>query len=181
MLFREDPAPPATQSVLGLPVTFMTVISDLIFGGVLDRFPDLRFSFFEGSCGWVSFLMNRLHNHVPRGQDDKPNPRIALRSGPEELPRSITSYFQQLYVAAASWETYLPHVVQMWPDHNTIIGSDFNHGDALATWPDTVRPVLEMEGLSAEDREKLLGGNAMRLLGFDRHPERIPGGLGRHT
>ena len=37
-----------------------------------------------------------------------------------------------------SWETYLAETINGWPDHNIIIGSDFDHGDAVATWPKTV-------------------------------------------
>jgi len=29
----------------------------LIFGGILDRFPTLKFGFFEGGIGWVPWLM----------------------------------------------------------------------------------------------------------------------------
>src|SRR5262249_57634202 len=54
-----------------------------------------------------------------------------------------------------------------WPNHNIIIGSDFDHGDAVATWPNTVQVIKTMPGLSEPDKEKVLGGNAMRLFGLN--------------
>jgi predicted TIM-barrel fold metal-dependent hydrolase len=54
--------------------------------------------------------------------------------------------------------------VEIWPDHNIIIGSDFDHGDAISTWPNTVEPIKAMSGLSDRDKDKILGGNAMKLF-----------------
>ena len=51
-------------------------------------------------------------------------------------------------------------------NHNIIVGSDFDHGDAVSTWPRTVEPIKEMVHLSVEDKEKILGTNAMRLFGM---------------
>src|SRR5439155_25616639 len=35
----------------------------VIGGGVLDRFPRLRFAFLEGQCGWLPFWMERMEAH----------------------------------------------------------------------------------------------------------------------
>jgi predicted TIM-barrel fold metal-dependent hydrolase len=47
-----------------------------------------------------------------------------------------------------------------------IIGSDFDHGDAISTWPNTVAPIKAMKEVSESDKEKILGGNAARLFGM---------------
>jgi hypothetical protein len=86
--------------------------------------------------------------------------------GRERIKKKPSAYFDQFYIAAVSWEHYLPETIKGWPNHNIIIGSDFDHGDAVATWPRTVQPIKAMAGLFVEDREKVLGGNAMRLFGI---------------
>jgi hypothetical protein len=52
---------------------------------------------------------------------------------------------------------YIADTVNGWPNHNIIIGSDFDHGDAVATWPRTVEVIKNMSNLSAADKEKVLG------------------------
>ena len=67
----------------------------------------------------------------------------------------------------------MPETIKGWPNHNIIIGSDFDHGDAVATWPKTVQTIKSMPGLLEEDKEKVLGGNAMRLFGLNGNGTRI--------
>jgi hypothetical protein len=37
----------------------------------------------------------------------------------------------------------------------------------VATWPKTVEVIKKMPTLSEQDKEKVLGGNAMRLFGMN--------------
>jgi predicted TIM-barrel fold metal-dependent hydrolase len=82
------------------------------------------------------------------------------------MKRAPSDYFDQFYIAAVSWESYLGETIRGWPNHNIIIGSDFDHGDAVATWPRTVDVIRKMPALSEADKEKVLGDNAMRLFGM---------------
>jgi uncharacterized protein len=36
---------------------------DVIMGGVMERFPQLRFAFLEGQCGWLPFWLDRMDEH----------------------------------------------------------------------------------------------------------------------
>ena len=47
------------------------------------------------------------------------------------------------------------------------IGSDFDHGDAVTTWPKTVQTIKSMPRLSEDDKERVLGRNAMWLFGLN--------------
>ncbi len=89
--------------------------------------------------------------------------------GKKMIKKDPSEYFNQFYIAAVSWESYLADTINGWPNHNIIIGSDFDHGDAVATWPRTVDVIKKMPALSEEDKEKVLGRNAMRLFDLGRY------------
>jgi len=84
----------------------------------------------------------------------------------EEIPAAVSG-ITFTHTNGKSAEKYLPETIKGWPNHNIIIGSDFDHGDAVATWPRTVEVIKTMPGLSEQDKEKVLGGNAMRLFGMN--------------
>jgi predicted TIM-barrel fold metal-dependent hydrolase len=138
----------------------------LIFGGILDRFPTLKFGFFEGGIGWVPWLMHTLDAHMP----NEATVSTAVQQffeGKKGIKKSPSEYFDQFYIAAVAWESYLADTINGWPDHNIIIGSDFDHGDAVATWPRTVNVIKQMKNLGEMDKEKVLGGNAMQMFGLN--------------
>ena len=153
-------------TALGFPLTYMVSAARLIFSGVLDRFPTLKFGLFEGGIGWVPWLMRTMDAHMP----SEATVSIAVRQffkGKKAIQKKPSEYLSQFYIAAVAWESYLADTINGWPNHNIIIGSDFDHGDAVATWPRTVEVIKTMPVLSEEDKEKVLGGNAMRLFGLN--------------
>lgn len=151
-------------STLGFPFTYMHTITRLILSGALDRFPRLRFAFFEGGVGWVPFLMNQLDRETEHRSF-----RNYARDANVRLERKPSEYFDRLYVAAVAHEPYIAQVAAAWPDHRIIIGSDYDHADPVATWPNTVRRLAEQSSLTDLERERILGGNAAMLLGSDAH------------
>ena len=153
-------------TALGFSLTYMVSAARLIFSGVLDRFPTLKFGLFEGGIGWVPWLMHTMDAHMP----SEATVSIAVRQffkGKKAIQKKPSEYLSQFYIAAVSWESYIADTINGWPNHNIIIGSDFDHGDAVATWPRTVEVIKKMPALSEEDKEKVLGGNAMRLFGLN--------------
>src|SRR5207302_1509961 len=45
----------------------------ILAGGVLERFPGLRLGVFEAGCGWIPYLMERLHEHWELFPDQLPH------------------------------------------------------------------------------------------------------------
>ena len=142
-------------------MTYMHTITRLIFSGTMDKFPDLKFAFFEGGCGWVPFLRTQLDMET----EHRSFSEWVKKSG-KKLARKPSEYFDRFFVSAISYEPYLADTARQWKDHRIIIGSDFDHGDPIATWPHTVTDLRKIPGLDQADQDRILGLNADVL--FDR-------------
>ena len=142
----------ALPFLLAFPFRYIVDIGSLILRGALKEFPKLRVCFVEGSAAFVPWLMDRL--------DMDPKAKKKLGKQPRE-------FFNQIWVSAFAAENSLKYACDYWKDHNLTVGSDYPHGDPSATWTQgTVKMIKEMEGVSEIDKEKILGGNAMRLFGI---------------
>ena len=88
--------------------------------------------------------MHTLDAHMPN--DDRVSVSVQqFFEGKNAIKKMPSQYFDQFFIACVSWETYIADTVNGWPNHNIIIGSDFDHGDAVATWPRTVDVIKQMK------------------------------------
>jgi aminocarboxymuconate-semialdehyde decarboxylase len=86
---------PHFPTALGFPLTYMVSAARLIFSGVLDRFPTLKFAFFEGGIGWVPWLMHTLNAHTPA----EAGISVAVKQffeGKEKIKKTPGEYFRSI-------------------------------------------------------------------------------------
>ena len=65
------------------------LISKRVTGGLLERFPRLKFAFMEAGCGWVPYWMERLDEHFEFLQPTVP----WLTKPPSEYMKSGQMYY----------------------------------------------------------------------------------------
>lgn len=136
------------HNLIGNPLDSTIAIASLIFGGVIDRHPELRFCFVHGG-GFAPYQIGRWDH----GWTCRPESRTIDRPPSEHLS---TMYFDTLTHDGLSL-TFLGERAG-W-DH-IVLGSDYPFDMAA---PDPVRRV-EMIGLDAERVEGVLERNAEALL-----------------
>jgi predicted TIM-barrel fold metal-dependent hydrolase len=152
-LFRRDPTPQAgiynamNQMALGENIGFW------ILPGTLARFPELKVVIVESGLGWVPFYLATLDRRA-RGAFDFP-----------ELKELPSFYFhRQMYLTFFDDELGLRLRHELGVE-NILWSSDYPHPDT--TWPHS-REVIERQfaGVPADERTKILSGNARRLYGL---------------
>jgi aminocarboxymuconate-semialdehyde decarboxylase len=138
------------QNLIGIPLESTIAAAKLIFGGVLDRHPDLRFGFTHGG-GFSPYQLGRWEH----GWTVRPEPKVNIA---ETGPRRFygTMFFDSLTHDALSLELLGRRVG--W-DH-VVLGSDYPF-DMAST--DPVAGVEAVE-LSPADRALVLEGTAHRFL-----------------
>ena len=147
---------PEHKGALGGAMLFFNnarVMANLIFSGVLDRHPKLKFVSVESGIGWVPFLLEAI-DHQYREIITKP-----------KLKRAPSEYFRSNFFACFWFERH--DVTAMIKDvgvDNVLFETDFPHPTCL--YPvDGVSSALE--GLGPTGIQKVLGGNAAKLYNIE--------------
>jgi uncharacterized protein len=130
----------------------MLACMDVIMGGVMERFPRLRFAFLEGQCGWLPFWLDRMDEHYewrePYGE------MTHLSMPPSEYFR------RQGFCAVECDEAFVTHVVAAIGDDNLVTTTDYPHGDS--EYPKAMDRFLTLP-LGEQSKKKILWDNALRL------------------
>ena len=135
----------------------MSSCVSLVYGGVLERFPELRVVFLEAGCGWVPFWLERMDEHYENGLKRNYGASATLSMRPSE-------YFQrQCYVSADADESFLPHVIDVLGDERIVFSTDYPHPDSK--FPHAVDSFLGLDRVSEESKRRILWDNALDLYG----------------
>jgi aminocarboxymuconate-semialdehyde decarboxylase len=138
------------NNLLGNPFDNAIAAAHLIFGGVLDRFPKLDVVL-PHAGGAFPYLWGRLQ----RGQKMRPETKIAKKP--------VRSYLRRFtYDTITHDPGALKYLVDTVGADRVCLGSDYCFDMGYARPRDIIEKGLK---LRPADREKILRGNAARLLG----------------
>src|SRR5437588_4627594 len=148
--------------LVGMPAESSLAICSMIFGGVFERFPNLRVAFAHGG-GAFPFTIGRIE-HAFRVRpdlvaiDNKRNPR-------EYLAHSDKGTAARFYVDSLVHDTdALNLLLKLFGPERVALGSDypFPLGEAQPG-----KLIESMGKLSAKDKAQLLSGTAREFLGLN--------------
>ncbi|MFO0691179.1 MAG: amidohydrolase family protein [Myxococcota bacterium] len=129
----------------------------MLFSGMLDRFPTLPIVFAEVDCGWVPYVKEQIDNNYLRLAPAMGYQHALLPS--EYFERHFHFSFisdatgidnrQRIGVERMLWSSDYPHISADWPHSWRTIEAAFS-------------------GVPRAERDLILAGNAKRLYGFGR-------------
>ncbi len=144
----------AFNNTIGLPVETTLAIMSIIFGGVLDKCPELKICFCQGGA-YALYGIGRISNAYHTKVEAK-----TMQSPPEDYLGLL--YYECLTHNGEALKFLIDHVSA---DH-VLLGTDFPLGDGIVGG--AVPWIEKMSFLSEKDKHKILGENATRLLGILR-------------
>lgn len=138
------------SNMIARPAESTIALAGLIFSGVFERFPDLKFCLVHGG-GFAPFQIGRMD----RGYEIMP------RLTAEHISKPPKEYLQQLYVDTVVHDaTALRYIVEVMGAEHVLLGTDypFEMGDS--------DPVgfIRSSGLTDEQQSAILSENAARLF-----------------
>lgn len=137
-------------NVIGNPLDTTFALSHIVFGGVLERHPGLKFVAAHGG-GYLG--------HYPARMDH------AYRVRPEchdHIKRPPTAYMKKIYFDTMVFShAQLEHLVNLWGADHVVIGTDYPYDMGY------YKPVDFVNGakrLTRAQKDAVIGGNAAKLL-----------------
>ena len=140
----------ALTNLIGNPLETTIAQASLIFGGVLERLPNLKICCAHAG-GYSPWIRGRWrHGH---------SSRLEAR---EVITRPVYEYLSRFYFDTCIFDRdSLEFLIRAMGSDHVLLGTDypFDMGEV-----DPVGFIHQLKSVSQAEREKMLGGNAVRLL-----------------
>jgi aminocarboxymuconate-semialdehyde decarboxylase len=139
------------SNVIGNPLDTTIALTNLIFGGVLERFPTLRIVAAHGGGYLPSYFSRSQHGYEVR-------PEL------KTVPHDPGHYLRRVWVDNLVYQPeYLAHVINVIGPTQVVLATDYPFDMGQDNPVDLLEAVA---GLSADDMAAIKGQNALRLLGM---------------
>ena len=138
------------------PWAAMRAVASFIGGGLMDRYPGLRYAVLESGFGWLPFWANRM--------DDQ-----AVYVGyTAKLQHKISEYVTggRFFASIEQHEgpRMAKHVNELLGDHILMFGSDYPHAESR--FPESADRVLQWQSaVGPESMRKMMWDNPVRFFG----------------
>lgn len=147
---------PFLGRLAGHPWGAMRAVAAFIGGGIMDRFPTMRFGILECGFGWLPFWARRM--------DDQAVYMGYVAEGLEyQLSEYITGGRFFAGIVLHEGGEMVKMVDDLMGDHILTFGSDYPHSESR--FPESVEGVLDWDVLTPERKRKLLWDNPVAFFG----------------
>jgi aminocarboxymuconate-semialdehyde decarboxylase len=138
------------NNVIGNPLETTVAASHLIFDGVLERHPKLKIVL-PHAGGYLAHYWARM-DHAWKA---RPDCRVRIKRKP-------SSYLEKFYFDTITFDqTMLRQMVQRYGADHVVLGTDYPYDMGMEHPVDFIGGT---KGLSSADKERIMGGNAAKLL-----------------
>jgi predicted TIM-barrel fold metal-dependent hydrolase len=154
-------AAPDGPDAVGATIIFGNSVAslvDLLFSGILHRFPALRFLYAEAQIGWIPYVLERA--------DDVWETHRGWSNSQRHCPEPPSAYYRQGNVVSCFFKdpVGVSLLDQVGVD-SVVFETDYPHSDS--TWPDSRQAAAAQFGhLDQATIQKIARDNAIALLGL---------------
>lgn len=145
-----------SMHALAFPLHNMVQMTNIVINGLPERFPRLKWVFFEAGVYWIPFVAARLDNSYMMRASEAP----VLQRKPSEYIRDF--YFSTQPI---EWPEKLDHLEAVFDmiggETQLLYASDWPHWDF-----DLPSQIYDLPFLSEDAKRRILGGNAIELFGL---------------
>jgi len=157
----------APVHALGHPYGQMNCLASVVFNGLMEKFPNVRWGFLEGGVAWLLLVLERF---------DAPTRRTSPTTRARSCSSSRRGAGERLHPAAHQGRAHLRGLrgrgarsrlrVKRVGSEPFIFSSDFPHEVNAEMCKHEMHEILESDDLSHADKEAIFAGNAKRFYRF---------------
>jgi aminocarboxymuconate-semialdehyde decarboxylase len=141
------------NNVIGNPLETTVAASHLIFDGVMERYPKLKVVLPHGG-GYLAHYWARM-DHAWRA---RPDCRTVIKKKP-------STYLEKFYFDTITFDRgMLKNLVDRYGADHVVLGTDYPYDMGMEHPVDFIGGA---PGISKADKDRIMGGNAARLLKID--------------
>ncbi|MPZ77321.1 MAG: amidohydrolase family protein [Deltaproteobacteria bacterium] len=144
------------RHTIGRPFETLLDCAALMYGGVVEKFPNLKVAFLECGCGWVPYWMDRMDEEWEKRQSEAP----LLKKKPSEYMTKGNWYY-----AAEPEESTLPYVINRVGENLILFASDYPHWDG--SFPRMTSNLKARKDITDDQKDKIMRHNAIKLYGWE--------------
>jgi predicted TIM-barrel fold metal-dependent hydrolase len=149
---------------------FARALSQLMFGAVFERHPDLRFVFAESGIAWAAGELVKLDAEISLGRQKGHSGYPVFHKVAERLTTSPSERFRSnCWIAASLLRPAEMAVVDQLGVDRIMWGSDYPHTEGVFPHA-TLSLRLLFAGLPEDQVRQMIAGNAAALYGLDLVP-----------
>ena len=139
-----------------IPMQLDETLCGMIFSGILEQRPNVKFVLGEGGLGWIPYILERMDHEYHKYYDNTQDHRLDM------LPSEI--FRRQVFVTYED-ETIGVRMIPEIGAENVMWASDYPHGDS--TWPNSRKAIGEspLASLGDEVLRKVICDNAAAVYG----------------
>jgi len=142
------------NNVIGNPLETTVAVSHLIFDGVMERYPKLKIVL-PHAGGYLAHYWARM-DHAHRA---RPDCHTVIKKAP-------SSYLKKFYFDTITFDRdMLRHLIDKWGEDHVLLGTDYPYDMGEV---DPVGLIDSVARLNRADKDRIMGGNAARLLGIKK-------------
>lgn len=115
-----------------IPMQLDETLCGMVFSGILEQRPNVKFVLGEGGLGWIPYVLERMDHEHHKYYDNTKDHRLDM------LPSEI--FRRQIYVTYEEETIGVKLIPEIGVD-NVMWASDYPHGDS--TWPHSRKAIAE--------------------------------------
>jgi predicted TIM-barrel fold metal-dependent hydrolase len=161
----DDLTPYAPVHALGHPFGQMISFGAMVFNGVFDKFPNVKFGFLEGGVAWFLVCLERFDRSWETHVQHDPRKRFLELRPKEKISEYIARQVDagRIFVGCEGEEPDIAHAIRRIGNKPWVYSSDFPHEVNNEFCKHEIEELLENTDISDADKAAFLHSNARRF------------------